>query len=39
MRFTVGSLRSFYALLPMLFAVSAGRLVDRGSAAIRIVNP
>ncbi len=27
--FTVGALMSFYALLPMLFAVSAGRLVDR----------
>jgi predicted MFS family arabinose efflux permease len=27
--FTVGVLMSFYALLPMLFAVSAGRLVDR----------
>lgn len=27
--FTVGTLMSFYALLPMLFAVSAGRLVDR----------
>jgi predicted MFS family arabinose efflux permease len=26
---TVGALMSFYALLPMLFAVSAGRLVDR----------
>ena len=30
--FTVGSLMSFYALLPMLFAVSAGRLVDRVGA-------
>ncbi len=29
---TVGSLMSFYALLPMLFAVSAGRLVDRVGA-------
>jgi len=30
--FTVGALMSFYALLPMLFAVSAGRLVDRVGA-------
>jgi len=30
--FTVGALLSFYALLPMLFAVSAGRLVDRVGA-------
>lgn len=29
---TVGALMSFYALLPMLFAVSAGRLVDRVGA-------
>jgi predicted MFS family arabinose efflux permease len=27
--FTVGALMSFYSMLPMLFAVSAGRLVDR----------
>ena len=27
--FTVGALMSSYALLPMLFAVSAGRLIDR----------
>lgn len=30
--FTVGALMSAYALLPMLFAVSAGRLVDRSGA-------
>ncbi|MGP1678184.1 MAG: MFS transporter [Burkholderiales bacterium] len=30
--FTVGVLISSYALLPMLFAVSAGRLVDRSGA-------
>lgn len=30
--FTVGALMSSYALLPMLFAVSAGRLVDRSGA-------
>lgn len=30
--FTVGALMSAYALLPMLFAVSAGRLVDRAGA-------
>jgi predicted MFS family arabinose efflux permease len=30
--FTVGTLMSFYALLPMLFAVSAGRLIDRVGA-------
>ena len=30
--FTVGALMSSYALLPMLFAVSAGRLIDRGGA-------
>ncbi|MFH1044194.1 MAG: MFS transporter [Pseudomonadota bacterium] len=30
--FTVGALMSFYALLPMLLAVSAGRLVDRVGA-------
>ena len=30
--FTVGALMSSYALLPMLFAVSAGRLVDRVGA-------
>ena len=30
--FTVGALMSSYALLPMLFAVGAGRLVDRGGA-------
>ena len=30
--FTVGTLMSFYALLPMLFAVSAGRLIDRSGA-------
>ena len=30
--FTVGALMSFYAILPMLFAVSAGRLVDRVGA-------
>jgi predicted MFS family arabinose efflux permease len=30
--FTVGTLMSFYALLPMLYAVSAGRLVDRAGA-------
>ncbi|MCX7141435.1 MAG: MFS transporter [Proteobacteria bacterium] len=29
---TVGALMSFYALLPMVFAVSAGRLVDRVGA-------
>ena len=29
---TVGALMSFYALLPMLFAVSVGRLVDRVGA-------
>jgi len=29
---TVGALMSAYALLPMLFAVSAGRLVDRSGA-------
>lgn len=29
---TVGALMSFYALLPMLFAVSAGRLIDRVGA-------
>jgi predicted MFS family arabinose efflux permease len=30
--FTVGSLMSFYALVPMLFAVTAGRLIDRSGA-------
>jgi predicted MFS family arabinose efflux permease len=30
--FTVGALMSAYALLPMLFAVGAGRLVDRSGA-------
>jgi predicted MFS family arabinose efflux permease len=30
--FTVGALMSSYALLPMLFAVGAGRLVDRAGA-------
>jgi len=30
--FTVGALMSSYALLPMLFAVSAGRLIDRSGA-------
>jgi len=30
--FAVGALMSAYALLPMLFAVSAGRLVDRSGA-------
>ena len=30
--FTVGTLMSFYALLPMLFAVGAGRLIDRVGA-------
>ncbi|OGA35188.1 MAG: hypothetical protein A3F75_00320 [Betaproteobacteria bacterium RIFCSPLOWO2_12_FULL_64_23] len=30
--FTVGALMSSYALLPMLFALSAGRLVDRSGA-------
>ena len=30
--FTVGALMSFYAVLPMLLAVSAGRLVDRSGA-------
>ncbi len=30
--FTVGALMSSYALLPMLFAVSAGRLIDRTGA-------
>ncbi|MBE0615919.1 MAG: MFS transporter [Burkholderiales bacterium] len=30
--FTVGTLMSAYALLPMLFAVGAGRLIDRGGA-------
>lgn len=30
--FTVGALMSSYALLPMLFAVAAGRLVDRSGA-------
>jgi predicted MFS family arabinose efflux permease len=29
---TVGALMSFYALLPMLFAVGAGRLIDRTGA-------
>jgi len=30
--FTVGTLMSFYAVLPMVFAVSAGRLIDRVGA-------
>ena len=30
--FTVGVLMSFYSLLPMLFAISAGRLIDRVGA-------
>ena len=30
--FTVGTLMSSFALLPMLLAVSAGRLIDRGGA-------
>ncbi len=30
--FTVGALMSFYAVLPMLLAVSAGRLIDRAGA-------
>jgi len=30
--FTIGALMSFYSLLPMLFAVSAGRLIDRVGA-------
>ena len=30
--FTVGALMSFYAVLPMLLAVSAGRLIDRVGA-------